>query len=209
MLFIVTVDRDTVSRFAQLYPIRKLLRGRVPLLQEQDVGRDLCVGGFGKSAAGQSHRTQQVGPLSQIFPHRRILFVHGALGGNKRHDAPGSYLVQRFGKEIIVDQEGVLLIARVRQAIVAKGDIANGQVYGVVRQIDVLKAADGDIGLWIKLFGDAPGDAVQLYAVKLCVPHALRQQTQKITHTHSRLQHGFRLNTHTGEGIVNALNDQW
>ena len=177
-------------------------------MQEQNVGRDLRVGGFGKSAAWQAHRAQQVGPLGQVFPHRRILLVHGTLGGNKCHDAPSSYLVQRFCEEIIVDQKTVLLIARVRQAIVAEGDIAHRQVYGVVRQIDVLKAADSDIGLWIKLFGNASGDAVQLYAVKLCVPHSLRQQTKKITHTHSRLQHGSRLNTHTGEGIVNALNDQ-
>ena len=59
-----------------------------------------------------------------------------------------------------MNQEIFFVIAPVNQLIAAERDIADGKVEETVREIAFFKALDGDIGLGIKLLGNASCDAV-------------------------------------------------
>ena len=94
---------------------------------------------------------------------------------DKGDNAVRLYLIQRFHKEIVVDQQIVLVVPLVMQFIVPKWDITYGEVKGVVRKSGIFKTGYCDIRIGIELLGDTARDAVQLHAIQAAPRHALRQ----------------------------------
>ena len=117
----------------QMYPVRLQVRHTAALLQEQNVGSDLRTGSGLERIIGQSDGTEKVRPLGNVLSHRRIFLVHGALAGNEGHHAAGAYLIQGTGKEIVMDQEIVLVVLLIRHFEGPKGHVANGHIKEAVR----------------------------------------------------------------------------
>ena len=73
-------------------------------------------------------------------------------------------MVDGFRKEIIVDGKSQLVVRLIVDLVLTKGHVAHGKVVEITA-VGGLKISNSNISLRIQLFGDAPGDAVQLYAV--------------------------------------------
>ena len=106
-----------------------------------------------------------------------------------------------------MDVEFILIVSLIRNAIVAKGHIADGQVEEVIRIVCILEAFDLDIRILIELPGDAAGDGVKLHAVTLAVRHIVRQQAEEIPDAAGWLQNIAPLEAQIFYGLVYGLND--
>ena len=149
-------------------------------MQEQNVGGDLRARVGGKSVVGQTDGPQQLRPLRKVSSYLFVLLIQRALAGDEGNDAAGPHLVHGFGEKIIVDVEFILIVPLIRNAVVAKGHIADDKVEKIVRVVRVLEAFDLDIRILIELPGDAAGDGVKLHAVTLAVRHIVRQQAEEV-----------------------------
>ena len=172
----------------QMYPIRLQVGHTTSLLQEQNVGSDLCTRSGLERIIGQSNGTEKVRPLGNVLSHRGIFLVHGALACNEGHHAAGAHLVQGTGKEIVVDQEIVPVVLLIRHFERPKGHVANGYIKEAVRQIGFLKALYRNDVLLVQLLGNAPGNAVQLHTVHFGIFHILRQQTHEVANAAAGFQ---------------------
>lgn len=148
-------------------------------MQENNIGHHFGPGVGLESVVGQTDRAQQVSPLRQILPHGGILCVHGVAAGDKGHDAARTYLVQRLGKEIVVNVEAQLVIGGVIDGVLAERHVAHRQIIEVL-PVCLFKTGKGNIGVLIKLSGNAPGQIVQLYAVQLRRRQRIRQEAEKL-----------------------------
>ena len=176
-----------------LYPFRQRLTlhpGNLSLLQENNVHRYIRPGIGPESGVWQADRAQQVAAPGHIFPGVCILFIHraatDAVRGDESDNAACPHLVDGLGKEVVVDQQVVPVIGPVTHPVVAKRYISNGKVENAVGVLRFLKAVDLDAGIGIKLPCDAPGDAVQLYAVQAAPGHAIRQHPKEVAYTAGR-----------------------
>ena len=172
----------------QMHPVRLQVSHTAALLQEQNVGSDFCTGSGLERIIGQSDGTEKVRPLGNVLSHRGIFLVHGALAGNEGHHAAGTHLVQGTGKEIVMDQEIVLVVLLVQNLERPKGHVTNGHIKETVRQIGFLKALYRNAVFLVQLLGNAPGNAVQLHAVHLGITHILRQQTHEVANAAAGFQ---------------------
>ena len=203
MLRKIGVDGNPLVRLPQMYPVRFHVQGTVALLQEEDVRSDFCVGVPGKGVVGQPDGPQQFGTPGQVAAHVGILFVHGSLGGYESDDASRPHLVDGLGEEVIVNVEAQLVVCLVRNLIVAEGNVAHGQVEKVP-VVGGFKARHGNMGLGVQVSCDAPGNAVQLHAVQAAACHGIREQAEKVAHTHGRLQNIAGTKPHALHGLVNG-----
>ena len=106
-----------------------------------------------------------------------------------------------------MDVEFILIVPLIRNAVVAEGHIADGQVEEIVRVVRILEAFDLDIRILIELPGDAAGDGVKLHAVTLAVRHIVRQQAEEIPDAAGWLQNIAPLEAQVLYGLVYGLND--
>ena len=173
-------------------------------MQEQNVGSDLCTGSGLERIIGQSDGTEKVSPLGNILSHRGIFLVHGALAGNECHHATGAHLVQGTGKEIVMDQEIVLVVLLVQNLERPKGHVANGHIKEAVRQIGLFKSLYRNAVLLVQLLGNAPGNAVQFHTVHFGIFHILRQQTHEVAHAAAGFQDIAGLEAQIGQPLVHG-----
>ena len=110
VLYEVAVHFQPVGVCTQVYPIRFPVNESIPFLQEDDVGSDFCTCGVLEGVVGKSNGSQKFSSLGNVFADSRILLVHCSLGSDEGDDAAGSDLIQGAGKEIIVDEEIMLVI---------------------------------------------------------------------------------------------------
>ena len=136
----ITVHRKPVCDFAKMYPLRLGFRRRFPLLQEQDIRRDLCTCIGLERIIGQADRAEQVCFLRKQTAYMLVLLIQCAFGRDKGNDAVRLYFIQCFHKEIVVDQQIILVVPLVMQFIVPKWDVADSEVKGVVRKGGILKS---------------------------------------------------------------------
>ena len=176
-------------------------------MQEQNIGRDLRAGSALEGVIGQADGTQQVGPLSDVFAHRRVFLVQGAFAGDKGHDTTGAYFVQGLAKEVVVDQEVMLVIAPVGHLEVAKGDVADGHIEEAVRQVGLFVALDGHRGGLVELLGNPSADLVQFNGIAPGAGHTLRHHAQEVAGAAGRLQHVSCLKSHLLQGLIHGTND--
>ena len=199
----IAVDGYAVLRLGQMYPVRFYINGTVAFLQEDNIRSDLCTGICLKCRVWQADCPQQFSPLGNVFPDLRRLLIHGALGGNERHDSAGPYLIQSLGKEVIVNQEIVAVELTIRNLVRAKGHVAYGQVKKVF-PIRLFKARHFNVGLRVEVLRDPAGDAVQLHTVQTAALHAFRQKSEEIADTARRLQDIAALKAHLLHGSIDC-----
>ena len=199
----ILVDREAFLGPAGLGPVRGDVQRTVPLLQKQDVGYHIGPGVGAESVVGQTDRPQQLGPLGQIPAYGGILGVHCVAAGDKSHHAARPHLVQRLGKEVVVDVEAQLVVGFVVHLILAERDVTDGKVIEVP-PVGGLEARHGDVGFGVKLPGDAPGNAVQLHAVQTAPGHTLRQHPEEVAHAAGRLQNVAGAEAHLFYRVVNG-----
>lgn len=168
----VGVDGQAVRGCVQMHPVRVGDDGPLPLLQKEDVARDVGARFRAEGIVGQADRPDELGALREVAPHGGAFLVQRTLGGNERHDAARPDLVQRFGEEVVVDQEVLRVVARVRDREGAEGNVAHGGVEELVGQVGLLVALDLDVRLRVEQLRDAPADGIQLYAVEMGGLHA-------------------------------------
>ena len=172
----------------EIHPARFIQSEGVPFLEKENVRGNVGAGSGLEGVVGEPDSAKQICPLSDILSHHGAFLIHRALGGHESNDAARPHLVQRFGKEVVVDQKVVLVIAFIRQLEIAEGDIADGHIKKAVRQLRSLEALDSNRGCLIELLCDAPGDSVQLHAEDTGVGHALRLHAHKVADAAGGLQ---------------------
>ena len=176
------------------------------LLEEDDVGHDLCTGVLLEGVIGQTDGSQEVSPLCQILTGIRVLGVHGVAAGHKCNHAAGTNLIQSLGEEVVVNGEAQLVVGLVGYLVVTEGDIAHRQIIEI-SAAGGFKARHGNVGLGIELLGDATGDGIQFHAVELAVPHTLRKQTEEVADAHRRLQNVAGFKAHLFNGFIDAADN--
>ena len=205
MLGKIAVDRKPVRCKPKVYPVRLNVDRPVALLEEDDIRHHVRPGIGTERIVGQTNRPQQLRAFRQILSDIRGLLIHGITAGDKSHNAARSHLIQRFGKEVVVNGESQLVIRLVRDTVVAKRDVADGKIIEIPL-VRSFKTANCDIRVRIELSGNSPGNAVQLYAVQTAFLHFLRQHTEEVTDAHGRLQDITLRKTHLTDGLINCTN---
>ena len=199
----IAVDGVAVLRLPQMHPIRVNLNGTIPLLQEDNVRHHFCTGVGFESGIGKPDGTQQIGSLGKVPTHGGILGVQGIAAGDERHHTAGTHLIQRFGKEVVVDVEAQLVVGWVINLVLPKGDIAHSKVKEIPA-VCGFKACNGDIRLGIELFCNPSGDGIQFHTVQAAVAHFLREHTEEVAHTHGRLQNVAGLEAHISNRLIDG-----
>ena len=201
----VAVHGEPVRGSVQVYPVRHNVDVVVTLLEEDDVGHNLCTGICLKRIVGQTNSSQQLGPLSDILSGIHVLGIHSVSACHKSDQTTGTNLIERLGEKIVMNREAQLVIGLICHLVVAKRHIAHRQVEEVTA-ICGFKASHRNISFGIELLGNASGDGIQLHTVQLTVSHFRGQHTKEVTHAHGRLQNVSGFKTHTTNGIVDGTN---
>ena len=81
-----------------------------------------------------------LGSLCDVLSHSRIFLVHGPLGSDECHDTTGTNLVQSSGKEVIVDQEIVLVILLIGDFELTERNITDSRVKEAVGKLRLFKS---------------------------------------------------------------------
>ena len=151
----ITVHGDTVVIRPQLHPVWLNVHHAVTFLQEQNIRYHLRTRCRLEGIVGQTNRAQQLRPLGNALPHVAGALVHGVAGGNERHHAARPHLIQRLGKEILVDGQVHPVIAPILHLELTKGNVAHSHVKEVVGEVHLFIAANGNTAAWVQLTGDA------------------------------------------------------
>ena len=205
VVYEILVDGKTIFGLAQLHPIRLMVDGAVTLLQEDDVRNHFGACIRLERIVGQTDGTQQIGTLSHVFAGGAVLAVHGITRSHKRHNAARTHLVDGLGEKVVVDTKSQLVVRLIVDLVLTERYVSHGKIIKVT-PVGGLKASHRNVCLRVQLFGDAPGDAVQLYAVQPTVLHDVRQHPEEVTHAHGRLQNVARPETHLFDCIINGAN---
>ena len=101
----------------------------------------------------------------------------------------------------------MLVVAPVNDLDISKRHIAHCCVKKAVRYLRLFIAGDSDPAVLIKLSGDAAGNTVQLHAVDLAIPHAVRQHSHKVANAAGRLQQGAAFQAHLCQRLVDGVDE--
>ena len=101
-------------------------------------------------------------------------------------------------------QDGCRWIGGVIDGVLAERHVAHRQIIEVL-PVCLFKTGKGNIGVLIKLSGNAPGQIVQLYAVQLRRRQRIRQEAEKVADAHGRFQHGPRLEIHILHRLIHGF----
>ena len=200
----VGVDLMTVRRLGKMCPFRHLQDCPVPFLEKEDVSHNIRAGISPECIVGKADGSQEVCPRGDIPADRFSALVHGAAGGDHRHNTSGAHQVQGLGNEIIMDQEILAVVAAVGQLIVPKWNVPDDGIEEAVRKLCLLKALGCDGILLVKLPRDPCGDPVQFYAVHPDVLHAVRNHAHKIADAAGRLKHVAARKAHPLQRLIHA-----
>ena len=203
----ILVHGDSVLIHAKMHPLRLDIHQPVTLLKKKNVGRYFCSGILLKGCIREPHGSYKLYPLRKVFPHLRTLFVHRPLARHKGYDSSRPYLIQCFCKEIIMDLEIQPVIRLVTYLVVSEWHVAYGHIKEIILKIGLLKAADTDIRLGVKLLCNAPGESVKLHAVQPAVLHRFRQHSEKVPDAHGRLQYISLFKSQLTQNIINTPDD--
>ena len=203
----VLIHLQPVGIHAQMDPIGLVDGEGIPLLEEENVGSDVGAGCILECVVGQADRPQKVSPLRHILAERGVVLVQRTLTGDKGDDTSGPHLVQGLGKEVVVNEEIVLIIPLVHELEVAEGNITDGNIKKAVREVCVFKPLNSDRGLLIELLGDTPTDTVQLNAIDLGVGKGLRPHTHKVTDAARGLQQIAPLEADLLQSLIHGSDD--
>ena len=190
-----------------MHPVRFNVDGPVPFLQKDDVADHIRTGVGLEGVVGQADRAQQLRPLRDVRTDFGRLFVHRIAGGHKSDHAAWTHLIQRFGEKVVMDGKTELVVSPVVDLVLSKGHVADGEVEEIP-PVGGFKSCHGNVRLGIELLGDSAGNAVQLHAVEPAAFHALRQQTEEVTHAHGRLQDVAGPEAHAADSLIDCLDNR-
>ena len=105
-----------------------------------------------------------------------------------------------------MNKEIVLVVFLIQNLELPKGYVANGYVKEAVRQVGFLKSLYRNLVFLVELLGNAPGNAVQLYAVHFGISHILRQQTHEVTNAAAGFQNVAGLEAQIGKPLIHGAN---
>ena len=200
----VAVDGKAVRVLAEVNPVLIHRDRVVPLLQEDDVRDHIRARVCTECVFRQTDRTEEISAFSEVFPYLRGLLIHRVAGSNESNDAARTHLVERLGKEIVVNTETELVVGLVIHLILAERHVADSQIEEVLA-VGGFKTGYGNISLRVELLCDPAGDAVQLHAVETGIRHFRREHTEEIANAHSGLQNVSRREAHVADSLVNGL----
>ena len=203
----IAVHADAVGIGVQMHPVRLDVRHPIPLLQEQNIAGDFRTGIALEGVIGQANGTNEISPLCKIFPHGRVFFVHRTLGGDERHNAAGSDLIQGLSEKVIVNEPVVLIVSLIQHLEIAKGNIADGHIKEAIRHLHLFKAGDGNGAVLIELLGDAPGDGIQFHTISVTACHAFGNHADEIANTTGWLQNIALPEAHLLQRLIHGLDD--
>ena len=166
-----------------MYPVGLNLDRAVTLLQEYDVGHDLCSGVCLESIVRQADSTEQFSPLSDILTDFGRLLIHRVAGCDERDNSAGSNLIECFRYKVVVYGKVQLVVRLVVHFVVSERHVANSQIKKVP-PVSRLKPCHGNVRFRVQLLRDSACDAVQLHAVELAVLHRFRQKSKEVADAH-------------------------
>ena len=103
MIYKITVHGMSFFCAVQMHPIRNNVNGMITLLKKNNIRNHLRPRILLKCVIRQSDSPKKFCSLCQIFTGICVFGIHGIAAGYKSNYTSRSYLIQRFGKEIIVD----------------------------------------------------------------------------------------------------------
>ena len=188
IIYKILIHGQTIYINAKVDPFRQLIDHAITFLQNENICGDFCSRCILERIIGQSDCSEQLRSLCQIFAYRRIFLIHRAFTSDERDNTAGPHLIHGAGKEIVMDQEVILVVSLVHNLKRAKRYITNGGIKKAVRQICFLKPANSDRRFLIKLLCNSSADAVQLYTIDFRVGQITRTHADEIANTAGRLQ---------------------
>ena len=171
MLYKVAVHRNAVLVCAEMHPVRLNIYNAVTLLQDENIRNDFRSGVALKGVIRQTDSAEQVGSLCDILSDCGIFLVHRPFARNKCHNAARSKFIKGLCKEVVVDQELVLVISLVGNFEIPERHIAHNGVKEAVGEICFLKALCGNRGLLIELLCDTRRNGIKLNAIDFTLAH--------------------------------------
>ena len=178
----VLVHLDSVFIGSKVYPILVSLDNSISLLEEDNIRHDLVRACSVKGIVGQTDSTEEVGSLRDILSDRRVLFVKSTRACDESDHTTGANLIQGFRKEIVVNEEVVLVVLLVKELEIVERNVAHSHIKEAVREMSFLISVDGDTVLLIELPCNSTRKAVKLNTVHLGI-HTLGDKTHKVTDT--------------------------
>ena len=100
----IAIHQKAVLILPQLYPFRVMLWRCLPFLQKYDIRCHFCARIGLERIVGQTDGTQQIRFLRKQAAHMRVFLIHCAFGCDKSDNTIRFHFIQRFNKEIIMDQ---------------------------------------------------------------------------------------------------------
>ena len=179
----------------------------VALLQKDDVAGHFRSGVLLEGVIRQADGPDQVGALCQVLSDAGVFLVQSAFAGNERHNTAGPHLVQRFAKEIVVDEPVVLVVPLILYLEIPKGDVAHGHIKEAVGHLYGFKTVYGNTGVLVKLPRNPPGNGIQLHAIGFAARHFRREQAQEIAGAARWLQDVALGKAHLSESLVDSPDD--
>ena len=179
----------------------------VALLQENDVAGHFRSGVPLEGVIRQADGPNEIGALGQVFADGGVFLIQSSLAGYERHNTARPHLVQRFAKEIVVDQPVVLVVPLIQHLEIPKGDVAHGHIKKAVGHLYGFKAVYGNAGVLVKLPRNPPGNGIQLYAIGFAARQICGEQAKEITGAAGWLQNVPLGKAHLSEGLIDSPDD--
>ena len=167
----VTVHRYAVLVCAKMHPIRLNIYQTVTLLQDKNIRNNFRSGITLKGVVRQTNCTEQVSSLCDILTDCGVFLIHCAFARYECHNAARSQFVEGLCKEVVVDQELVLVVPLIRDFEISKRHVADNRIKETVREICFFKALCCNRSLLIKLLCDTCRYGVKLNTVDFTLAH--------------------------------------
>ena len=203
----VLVHSDAILIDTEVYPIFVSLNDSVSLLEEDNI-RDyhLCPCSV-KGIVGQADSTEEVGSLRDILSDRWILFIKSTAACDERDHTTGANLIQGFRKEIVVNEEVVLVVFLVKQLEIIERHVTDCHVKETIGKMRFLISVDGDTVLLIELPCNSSRKAIKLDTVHLCI-HTLGEKSHKVTDTARGFKNVTTLEAHIFKSVIHRLDNR-
>ena len=202
----VLVHLDSVFIGSKVYPIFVSLDDSITLLEEDNVRNYLVCPCSVKRIVRQTDSAEEVGSLRDILSDRRVLFIKSTRACDESDHTTGANLIEGFRKEIVVNEEVVLVVLLVKELEIIERHVTDCHVKEAIGEMSFLISVDGDTVLLIELPCNSTRKAIKLNAVHLGI-YTLGDKTHKVTDTARWLKHVSSLKSHILKSVIHRLDN--
>lgn len=150
--------------------------------EQQDVGDDVGSCCASVCTCGEPDGAEEVGLGVDAFAGAAVGLVQGVAGGQDGDGATGADEVDGLKDEVVVDREVVRVVARVVEADLPEGDVADHGVEGAGGEGGLSERLGADGGVRVERPGDVGGDRVDLDAGDVGVAaQVLRDEADEVS----------------------------